>query len=143
GASVTIPVSGVGDADTGTVSIDGTACSTTTGSTTVGLDHTFVSDLTATLTAPGGRSATLFARDGGTANNLCQVVFDDQATTPFDGVLASRAPFTGTWRPDDALDSLLMDSVDGDWTVKVVDAAVRDTGSIRAVSLHLTGFDAG
>jgi hypothetical protein len=33
--------------------------------------------------------------------------------------------------------------VDGDWTLKVVDGAARDTGAIRAVSLHLTGFEGG
>ena len=143
GASATISVTGFGYADKLTFSIDGTTCNTTTGSLTVGIDHTFVSDLTATLTAPGGQSATLFAGDGGSGNNLCQVVFDDAATTAFDGVLASRAPFTGTWRPDDPLDPLLTDSADGNWTLKVVDGAARDTGSIRAFSLHLTGFDAG
>ena len=143
GASVTIPVSGFGYADTLTFSIDGTTCNTSTPSPGAGIDHSFVSDLTATLIAPGGRSATLFTGDGGSGNNLCQVVFDDAAATPFDGLLASRAPFTGTWRPDDALDPLLTDSVDGDWTLKVVDAAARDTGSIRAVSLHLTGFAGG
>ena len=143
GAAVTIPVSGLGYADKVTFSVDGATCTATAGATTVGIDHSFMSDLTATLTAPGGRSATLFSADGGSGNNLCQVVFDDTAATPFDGLLAARAPFTGTWRADDPLDPLLTDSVDGDWTLKVVDAAARDTGSIRAVSLHLTGFDAG
>jgi subtilisin-like proprotein convertase family protein len=143
GASVTIPVTGFGYADKLTFSIDGTTCNTSTASTTVGIDHSFVSDLTATLTAPGGESATLFAGDGGSGNNLCQVVFDDAAATAFDGVPAARAPFTGTWRPDTALDPLLTAAVDGEWTFKVVDGAARDTGSIRAVSLHLTGFESG
>jgi subtilisin-like proprotein convertase family protein len=143
GGSVTIPVTGIGYADSITFSIDGTTCNTSTPSTTVGIEHTFVSDLTATLTAPDGRTVTLFSGDGSSANNLCQVVFDDAATTPFDGVPASRAPFTGTWRPEDALDPLLTDAVDGDWTFKVVDAALRDVGSIRAVSLHLRGFEGG
>jgi hypothetical protein len=54
------------------------------------------------------------------------------------------SPFTGSWRPDDALDPLIAGgSADGDWSLKVVDGARIDTGSIRAVSLHLTGFDAG
>jgi hypothetical protein len=57
---------------------------------------------------------------------------------------AAMAPFTGTWRPEDALDPLIAGGpADGDWTLKVVDGARIDTGSIRAVSLHLTGFDAG
>ena len=65
GASVTIPVSGLGYADKVTFSVDGATCNTSTASTTVGIDHSFVSDLTATLTAPGGRSATLFSGGGG------------------------------------------------------------------------------
>jgi subtilisin-like proprotein convertase family protein len=142
GASATIPVTGFGYANALTFSIDGTTCSTTAGSTTVGLDHTFVGDLTGTLTAPGGQSATLFSGTGAGGNNLCQVVFDDAATTPFSSLLSTRAPFTGTWRPNDALDPLLASSADGDWTFHVVDAAARDTGSIRAVSLHLKGFEA-
>ncbi|MEV4422237.1 S8 family serine peptidase, partial [Patulibacter sp. NPDC049589] len=54
GATATVDVSGVGYASSLTFSIDGTECSTTIGSTTVGIDHTFVADLTATLTAPDG-----------------------------------------------------------------------------------------
>ena len=49
GASVTIPVTGVGRASKLTFSIDGTTCNTDTGSTTVGLDHTFVGDLVGNL----------------------------------------------------------------------------------------------
>ena len=93
------------------------------GATTVGLDHTFVSDLTGTLTAPGGATATLFAGSGGGGNNLCKVVFDDAAAAPFTSVLSSQAPFTGSWRPDDPLDPLLASAVEGDWTLKVVDDA--------------------
>ena len=143
GASVTIPVTGIGHASKLTFSIDGTACSTTAGSETVGLDHTFVSDLTGTLTGPGGATATLFARADGGSNNLCQVVFDDGAAAPFASVISTQAPFTGTWRPAEPLDALLSASVDGDWTFTVVDAARLDTGSIRSVSLHVTGFVAG
>ena len=143
GASVSIPVDMDGYAAKLTFSIDGSECSDDEDSETVGIDHTYVGDLVGTLTSPSGATATLFSHEGGGGNNLCQVVFDDKAATPFDGVLASRAPFTGTWRPDEALDALLMDSVDGDWTLKVVDGALRDTGAIRAVSLHLKGFDAG
>jgi len=143
GASVSIPVTGIGHAARLTFSIDGTACSATAGSTTVGLDHTFVGDLTGTLTGPGGATATLFARSGAGGNNLCQVVFDDSAAAPFASVTSTLAPFTGTWRPAESLDALLSAPVDGDWTFTVVDAARLDIGSIRSVSLHITGFVAG
>jgi hypothetical protein len=140
GASVAIPVSGLGFASRLTFSIDGTTCA---GATTVGLDHTFAADLTGTLTAPGGATATLFSGSGGGGDNFCKVVFDDAAATPFSSLGSAAAPFTGTWRPNDALDPLLVAAVDGAWTFKVVDDAARDTGSIRTVSLHITGFDAG
>ena len=83
GASVTIPVDGVGYAAELTFSIDGTACTAAVGATTVGLDHTFVGDLVGTLTAPTGRVARLFNRNGSSGNNLCQVRFDDAASQPF------------------------------------------------------------
>jgi subtilisin-like proprotein convertase family protein len=136
-------VAGVGYASSLTFSIDGTTCTTTDGATTVGLDHSFVSDLVGTLASPGGKTARLFAHADGSGNNLCQVVFDDTAARPLSEALTREAPFTGTWRPDDALDPLLAGAVDGDWTFTVVDNAPADTGAIRAVSLHIKGFDAG
>ena len=54
---------------------------------------------------------------------------------------ASRAPFTGTWKPFEPLGGLLDASADGNWTFTVTDSAAHDTGSIRAVSLELTGFE--
>ena len=60
--------------------------------------------------------------------------------TPFAFALSGQAPFTGTWAPDDELSSLLTAPVDGSWTFKVEDAFAADTGSIRAVSLHINGF---
>jgi subtilisin-like proprotein convertase family protein len=38
------------------------------------------------------------------------------------------------------LSAFLSAPVDGTWTVKVVDTAAEDTGSLRAVSLRITGF---
>ena len=143
GASVTIPVSGVGYASKLTFSVDGQTCSTTAGATTVGIDHTFVGDLIGTLTAPGGQSATLFDTSGGGGNNMCQTVFDEAAARAWTAVAPALAPFTGAWRPDGALADLLAASADGDWTFNVEDVAGNDTGSIRAASLHLTGFVEG
>jgi len=143
GASVAIPVTGLGYASKLTFSVDGATCTAAEGATTVGIDHTFVGDLTGTLTSPSGASAVVFQRSGGGGNNMCQVVFDDAATTPFVGVLASRAPFTGTWKPFQPLISLLDGSADGNWTFKVTDGAALDTGSLRAVTIELTGFVTG
>ncbi|WP_310308422.1 S8 family serine peptidase [Saccharothrix longispora] len=141
GASVEIPVSGVGRGAKIAFSIDGATCTPNTdGSTTVGIDHTFTGDLVGTLTSPSGKTATLFQRNGGTGSNLCQVVFDDSAERAFSSVTSANAPFTGTWRPTTSLNSLLADPVDGTWVFKAVDTAGADRGSIRAVSLKLNGY---
>jgi len=141
GASATIDVTGVGFASSLTFSVDGTTCNTDTGSTTVGIDHTFVGDLVGTLTAPDGSTATLFSRSGGGGNNMCQVVFDDAAATPFSSLSSFDAPFTGSWKPNDPLGGLENNAVDGTWTFKVADEAAIDVGNIRAFSLHITGFE--
>ncbi len=139
GASVTIPVSGIGPASKVAFSVDGTTCDTTAGSTTVGLDHTFVGDLVGILTSPSGASATVFSRSGGGGNNMCQVVFTDEAAAPFASVTSGQAPFTGSWQPNDAFTGL-RGPADGDWTFSAFDLAGVDTGSIRAVSLHINGY---
>jgi subtilisin-like proprotein convertase family protein len=140
GASVTIPVSGFGYASSVAFSIDGTTCNTTEGSETVGIDHTYVGDLTGTLTAPGGQTATLFTSSLNSGNNMCQVLFHDGATEPFTSAGSTDAPFTGEWRPFTPLAGLVDEPVDGNWTFKVADGFGVDTGNIRAVSLRIKGF---
>jgi uncharacterized repeat protein (TIGR01451 family) len=120
--------------------IDGTACSATAGSTTVGIDHTFVSDLDVTLTAPGGTQFTLAINntDGG-GNNFCQTLLnDDGGDPPIQGVATAAAPFTGSFTPASALSALDGASANGNWQLQVQDFANLDTGNIRAWSLTIT-----
>jgi subtilisin-like proprotein convertase family protein len=140
GATVNIPVSGFGRASKISFSVDGTTCDTTTGSTTVGIDHTFVGDLVGQLVSPSGATANVFQNAGGSGNNLCQVVFSDAAQAPFADVEAGNAPYSGTWLPANPIDGLRGSTVDGTWKFFVRDTAGADTGSIRAVSLHFNGY---
>jgi subtilisin-like proprotein convertase family protein len=140
GASFPVAVTGVGFGSRITFSIDGTQCTEDPAATTVGINHSYVGDLTGTLTSPAGKTAVLFQRRGGTGENLCQVVFDDAADRPFAAVVSADDPFTGTWRPQSPLATLLEDAVDGTWTFKVTDGAASDTGSVRAFTLSLAGF---
>ncbi|MCG8923724.1 S8 family serine peptidase [Lentzea sp. CC55] len=140
GVSIAVPVTGVGGASNLKFSVDGATCSSTEGSTTVGIDHTFAGDLVGTLTSPAGKSVTLFSRSGGTGNNICQAVFDDSAARPFSSVLSGEAPFTGSWQAGGQLSSLLADSADGNWTFKVADVVGSDRGSVRSVTLHVAGW---
>jgi subtilisin-like proprotein convertase family protein len=140
GATVSLPVTGVGAASNLKFSIDGATCSTADGATTVGIDHTFVGDLVGTLTSPSGKSVTLFSRNGSLGNNICQAVFDDSATRAFSSATSADQPFTGTWRPAGTLSSLLGEAADGTWTFKVADVVNSDKGSVRAVTLHVAGW---
>ncbi|MGZ3143988.1 S8 family serine peptidase [Lentzea chajnantorensis] len=140
GASISLPVTGVGAASNLKLSVDGATCSTADGATTVGIDHTFVGDLVGTLTAPSGKSVTLFSRTGSLGNNICQAVFDDSAARAFSTLTSADQPFTGTWRPAGQLSSLLGEAADGTWTFKVADVVSSDRGSVRAVTLHVAGW---
>ncbi|GHF66245.1 subtilisin-like proprotein convertase family protein [Amycolatopsis bartoniae] len=140
GASVSIPVSGVGQASKVSLSIDGTTCGTDATSAAVGLNHSYVGDLVGTLTSPTGAQATVFQRNGANGHNLCQVVFADSAATAFSTVTGTSAPFTGTWRPVTPFGALSGTPADGTWTFAVADVAPSDTGSLRAVSLHINGY---
>jgi subtilisin-like proprotein convertase family protein len=141
GAEIEFPVADFGYAADIAFAINGSTCTTVAGATTVGIDHTFVGDLLGTLTAPNGDTATLFDGSGAGGNNLCQVVFDDDASRAFADVTASLAPFTGRWRPASPLADLIDGPVDGTWTLQVSDLAGLDVGGINGVSLRLTGFE--
>jgi subtilisin-like proprotein convertase family protein len=140
GADASVSVSGVGRMSRVSFSVDGTACSTDTGSSTVGIDHTFVGDLVGMLTSPSGTQVVLFANRGASGNNICQAVFVDSATQSIADAVSADAPFTGQWAPEQPLNSVLGETADGTWTLHVEDTASVDVGSIRAFSLHLSGF---
>ncbi|WET83187.1 S8 family serine peptidase [Amycolatopsis sp. QT-25] len=140
GVTVPIEVSGVGRASKLTFSVDGAVCNADQASTTVGIDHSYAGDLVGTLTSPSGAKATVFQRSGGSGNNLCQVVFADNAATAFSSVSAANAPFTGTYKPAQPLGGLAAGTADGIWKFTAVDVAGGDTGSIRSISLHINGF---
>ncbi len=141
GVTVPITVSGVGRASKLAFSVDGATCNTDQTSETVGINHSYVGDLVGTLTSPSGAKATVFQRGGASGNNLCQVVFADTATAAFSSVTAANAPFTGTYKPAQALGGLTAGTAaDGVWKFTAVDVAGGDTGSLRSISLHINGF---
>jgi subtilisin-like proprotein convertase family protein len=118
---------------------DGTACNTDSGSTTVGVDHTFVSDLSFTLQSPSGRRITLMTAAGGSGNNICQTHLVDGAPTSIQSQGTAAAPFTGTFAPAQPLATFVGDTANGTWVLHAADNALIDTGSIRAFSIDLRG----
>ncbi|MFN8017205.1 MAG: Ig-like domain-containing protein [Acidimicrobiales bacterium] len=123
-----------------TVTIGGSSCNATAGSTTVGIDHSYVEDLTLSLTSPTGTTVELMSGAGGGGNNLCQTVFSDAASSPISGATSANAPFTGSWKPAGTLAAFAGQNPQGNWTLKAVDSASGDTGTIRAFSIQISGF---
>ena len=139
-ANATLNVAGVpGPIADINLSIDGTACSTTAGSTTVGLDHTFVSDLHITLLSPSGTPVLVINEADSSGNNFCQVILDDQTANPsIQTVTSAQAPFAGTWKPNAPLSAFNGQNPNGTWTLRAQDFFSGDTGNIRAWSLNIT-----
>jgi subtilisin-like proprotein convertase family protein len=143
GVDVPLPVTFSGGIGKVSFSIDGDTCSSTAGATTVGVDHSWVGDLTFVLTSPSGRSAKIIDAAGGTGNsgnNFCQTVLDDAAPTSIADVAIAQAPFTGTFSPQQAQSVFAGDNANGTWILHVTDNAFIDTGSVRAFSISVSGF---
>ena len=121
------------------VSIDGTACSAAAGSTTVGLNHTFVNDLVIALQSPDGTVVTVINQTDGSGNNFCQTVLDDESAGPsIQSVATANAPFTGSFTPNAPLAAFDGETANGTWSLLAQDFFSQDTGSIRAWTVTIT-----
>ncbi len=119
--------------------IDGASCNNLAGSTTVGLDHSFVSDLRLTLRAPGGQTVLVADEPDGSGNNFCQTLLDDEGGGPDLQTRPSEtAPFTGTFTPASPLSAFQGVGGNGTWQLEAQDFFEADTGNIRAFSLIIT-----
>ncbi len=94
---------------------------------TVDVDHTYMEDLTITLTGPGGESSLLISGRGGSGNDMNNTVFDDSAGTPIGN---GTPPFAGTFRPESPLSAFNGTSASGTWTFSTYDSAQQDQGTM-------------
>ena len=97
----------------------------------VDITHTFVGDLTLILQSPIGTRVTLVARRGGGGADFTNTIFDDEAGTAITDISSLSAPFTGTYRPENALSAFDGQSVTGTWILEVTDSAGGDIGSLN------------
>ena len=101
--------------------------------------HTWVGDLNIYLISPGGTTVWLFYGGGFPGENFTDTIFDDSAPTSINN---ASAPFTGRFRPRELLSVLNEESINGTWTLKVVDHAAQDTGEITGFSLDVQAQEA-
>jgi subtilisin-like proprotein convertase family protein len=121
--------------------IDGSACSASSNSTTAGLSHNFVGDLTLTLISPSGTAIILADRPGSasnTGNNFCNTTFDDSALTSIQTITPAAAPYSDAYRPASPLAALLCENPNGTWRLRCRDMSSPDAGTLRAWSLLIT-----
>ncbi len=90
----------------------------------VNIPHTYVGDLTITLTSPAGTAVVIYDESCGGNENL-NITFDD------DGVaVVCATPVSGVYLPANALSAFNGEVFDGDWTLNVTDAFVGDDGTL-------------
>ena len=97
------------------------------------LDHTYLSDLVITLTAPSGKSVRLLSNSCGNLSNINAVFNDSAANFMCDGDPA----ISGTVRPLIGFDSFIGDSIAGEWTLTIEDQANEDGGVLKNFFLNV------
>ncbi len=98
------------------------------------ITHTYDGDLDISLVGPGGAAVDLSSDNGGSGENFVATVFDDEAATP---ITSGSAPFTGSYRPEQPLSVFDGGPAAGSWTLKVVDDAGADVGTLDSWELRL------
>ena len=99
----------------------------------VELSHTFLEDLTLSLTSPSGTKVTLLSRNCGNLNNIVAVFDDDGIPLQCSG----NPAISGSVQPLGSLASFNGESTLGEWILEIQDAAVSDGGSLDAFSLDI------
>lgn len=126
-----------------TFTIGGSSCTAAQGATAVGIDHSWVGDLDATLTSPAGTKISLFNRPGGennSGNNFCQTVLDDAGANPIQTIAIAGSPWTGTFSPATPLAIFNGENPNGTWILHMTDHVTIDSGNVRAFALNFSGF---
>ncbi|HET6890303.1 MAG TPA: proprotein convertase P-domain-containing protein [Pyrinomonadaceae bacterium] len=110
----------------------------------VRLNHTFDGDLELRLIAPDGTTVLLSDNRGGSGDNYgtgandcsgTHTVFDNSALS---AISAGVAPFSGAFRPDQALAAFNGRNSVGTWKLRVTDTAAQDVGTVGCVQLEIT-----
>ena len=126
---VTIPSSGTPTV-TSDLTIANTGTITDINVQDLEISHTWVEDLTVSLTSPTGTVVTLFDQICGSQNNVL-ISFDDQSPNAHGSIPCP--PVDGlTYQPDGSLADFNTENGDGTWILTVADAENQDGGTIDA-----------
>ena len=100
----------------------------------VEITHEFVGDLDLRLASPLGPPVALSLGNGGAGDNYFDTVFDSTCAT---AITSGTPPFTGCYRPEQALTAYDGQAPSGAWTFTVSDGSAQDFGSFNNWSLMI------
>lgn len=98
------------------------------------IDHSFLSDLAVSLTSPAGTTVVLVSSSCTDLKNV-NTTFDDAAASDF--VCGGDPAIEGIVQPLGSLAMFNGESILGEWTLKIVDNAASDGGTLKAFSLDV------
>ena len=143
GINVILPVSGVGSISDLNFRFDagsGGTCNASLANANAAVDHTYIGDLVFKLTSPSGTTVTIVNQRGGTRENICTTLLDDDGGYPSLSTVTSASGqfLSGNFAPDNALSAFDGQNANGNWTLNISDVAAQDNGSLRRFSLIFT-----
>ncbi len=124
GASSSVTVSGI---------VPATLATNSVAKVKINITHTYDADLNVSLISPSGTTILLSNSRGGSGDNFVNTEF---VATGGTAIASGAAPFTGLFIPDQPFSSLT-GLANGTWTLKVVDHAGADVGTINNWTLSV------
>ncbi len=104
----------------------------------VNITHTRVSTLNLTLIGPDGTEIDLSSDNGGSGSNFTNTTFDDEALL---SITNGTAPFTGSYKPEQPLNTFDLKEITGEWILKIQDDAISQFGSLQSWCITMNYFD--
>src|SRR5690606_34696999 len=103
------------------------------------VSHSWVGDVTTTITSPAGTSVTFVDRPGysgsgfGCSGDDILATLDDAGTGAVESQCGAGVPtINGTFTPNNPLAAFNGESTMGDWIITISDSAAGDTGTLNA-----------
>lgn len=118
---------------TSTITVSGSGVLNDVNVVDLNISHTWVNDLTITLTSPAGTSVTLFDDICGSEDDV-DVAFDDAAAS---STLPCPPNDGNTYQPESPLAAFNGENGDGVWTLTIADTANGDGGDLNSWALEL------
>ena len=101
---------------------------------TVNITHTYNADLDIYIISPSGTTIELSTDNGGSGDNYNNVTFDDASANILP---TGNTTLSGTYQPEGSLAGLNGENSNGNWTLRVIDDANGDGGTIISITLQL------